>query len=242
MRLLVGVFLAALCASGCAATTSPDLASFSRQSASNSFEVFRRSFDAPSALALPVMQDRQTSSASCGAHALASVVNYWRGPGTVSGDEIFRVSPPTDHQRGYSMAELIGLADSRGLLAAAVRLDQDGLIRELELGRPILVPVRVPEIYVDALTLPGARIPILGLVRNVVVERTGSLSEMTGLAMLNHYMLVAGHSGDRFALVDPVLGFRTISFSRLARYREDFGDAAIVFSATPHAQDQLAAR
>lgn len=30
--------------------------------------------------------------------------------------------------------------------------------------------------------------------------------------------------------VEPVMGFRTISFDRLERYRESFNNAAVVFS------------
>jgi predicted double-glycine peptidase len=232
--------LLALSAGGCAATTAPDLSTFALHSAGNSFEVLHRRVNAPDALALPLVQDRQTSAASCGAHALASVVNYWRGPGTSIGDDIFRTTPPADAARGYTMAELIGLAEQRGLRAAGVRLDQAGLVAELESGRPVLIPVRVPEIYVDSLTLPGERIPVLGLARNLLVERTARLSEWTGRAMLDHYVLVAGHSGSQFVLLDPVLGFRTISATRLARYRAPFAGAAIVFSAQP--AERLAAR
>jgi hypothetical protein len=53
---------------------------------------------------------------------------------------------------------------------------------------------------------------------------------MTGLRMLNHYVLIAGYDGDTFIILEPVLGLRTISAERLARYRLAFGDAAIVFS------------
>ena len=35
---------------------------------------------------------------------------------------------------------------------------------------------------------------------------------------------------DTFVAVEPVMGFRTIAFDRLDRYREPFGNAALVFS------------
>ncbi len=72
------------------------------------------------------------------------------------------------------------------------------------------------------------------------MERTGRLSEWTGRALLDHYVLVAGYSENRFALLDPVLGFRTISAARLARYRSEFDEAAIVFSARAPGQEQAA--
>jgi hypothetical protein len=48
--------------------------------------------------------------------------------------------------------------------------------------------------------------------------------------MVDHYLLVAGYDEQTFVVVEPVMGYRTISFSKLARYRAAFGNAAIVFS------------
>jgi hypothetical protein len=42
---------------------------------------------------------------------------------------------------------------------------------------------------------------------------------------------VSGYDGDTFIVMEPVMGLRTISADRLARYRQPFGDAAIVLSA-----------
>jgi hypothetical protein len=134
---------------------------------------------------------------------------------------------------GYTMAELLDLARANGLTASAVRIGNEDLVRELESGRPVLVPVRIPSIYLQAWTLPGANTPVVGLPAQVVTSRVGRLSEWTGLAMINHYVLVSGYEGETFVALEPVLGFRTISFDRLKRYRRPFGDAAIVFSGPP---------
>lgn len=222
--------LLALGAAGCAITPNSDVNAFARSSGSNSFEVLDRRFDSPTALVLPVVHDQQTEGPSCGAHVLASVVNYWRGPDTIRGDAIYRETPPAD-ALGYSMAEIIGLARDQGLMASGVRLAETDLIRELEAGRPVLVPVRVPSVYVQQRQLPGGDVPVLGLIRNTLIYRTGLLSELTSLAMVNHYMLVVGYENDDFVVVEPVMGYRTISFDRLERYRRPFANAAIVFSA-----------
>jgi len=50
---------------------------------------------------------------------------------------------------GYSVAELISLAEEQGLLASAARLKEADVLRELEAGRPVLVPVRVPSVFVQ---------------------------------------------------------------------------------------------
>jgi predicted double-glycine peptidase len=218
-----------LCAAGCAINPNSDLTAFARNSGENSFEVFGRSIHSPQALVLPVAHDRQTSGPSCGAHALASVVNYWRGPGTLSGEGLYQESPPA-RAAGYSMAELNSLAHEHGLLASSVRMSEADVIRELESGRPVLVPVRLPSIYVQQRALPGGDAPVVGVARNALVHRAGRTSEWTRLAMVDHYLLVAGYDEQTFVVVEPVMGYRTISFSKLARYRAAFGNAAIVFS------------
>jgi predicted double-glycine peptidase len=228
--LRLGVLTLSLLAAGCAISPNSNVEEFAESSGSNSFEIFDRSVTSPRALVLPVVHDRQTAGPSCGAHALASVVNYWRGPGTIEGQALFRERPPADGT-GYSMAELLDLARQEQLLASAVRMPQQGLIRELEAGRPVLVPVRLPSIYVHQRIVPGGDVPVVGLVRNSVIYRAGRVSEFSRLAMVNHYLLVVGYDDDRFVVVEPVMGYRTISFTKLERYRRAFQDAAIVFSA-----------
>jgi hypothetical protein len=221
--------LLSLCAAGCALSPTPDINAFAERSGSNSFEVFDRAVDS-GALVLPVVHDRQTRGPSCGAHALASVVNYWRGPGTLTGDALFEQTPPTAED-GYTMAELLNLAREQRLMASAVRLSEQEIIRELEAGRPVLVPVRLPSIYVQQRTLPGGDVPVVGVARNSLIYRAGRVSEFTNLAVVNHYLLIVGYQNQTF--VEPVMGYRTISFSKIARYRQAFGDAAMVFAGAP---------
>lgn len=230
MRTVLSSLLLALFVVGCATRPVSDINAFASRSASNSFEVFDRGVDS-GGLVLAVVHDRQTSAASCGAHALASIVNYWRGPGTVAGDALFAATPPRDPANGYSLNELLVVARGQGLLANAARLAQADVIRELESGRPVLVPIAAPAVFVEPRTLPGENIPIVGLVRNAVVSQAGRISEATGAAIVNHYVVVVGYQDDRFVVVEPVQGFRTISFERLARYRQPFSNAALVFSA-----------
>lgn len=234
-RALAASLLLALGAAGCATTPTATLGDFAQRSADNSFEIFERGVDSPDALVLPVVHDRQTAGPSCGAHALASVINYWRGAQVVTGEQIFAATPPAQPQ-GYSVAELVALAQSRDLTASAVRIPQLGLIDELEHGRPVLVPVRLPAIYIQGNTLPGENAPGLDIAAGVISYRVGRISEWTGLALVDHYLLVVGYDDDRFIVVEPVRGFRTISATKLARYREAFGNAAIVFSATTQVQ------
>ena len=221
---------ATLTLSACATHPSTDAASFAARTESNSFEMFGGSVSPPETLLLPVEHDQQINGIACGAHALASLVNYWHGPGTVSGTEIFATYPPADQKAGYAMSELLELAEGQDLVSSAVRLPDAGLKAELEAGRPVLVPVEVPSIFVQTWQLPGMNVPVLGLPAEFITSRAAWLSEKTNSNLLNHYVLVAGYDGDTFIVMEPVMGLRTISAERLARYRAPFGNAAIVFS------------
>jgi hypothetical protein len=229
MRLTPRFLLLALCLAGCATQPTPTIGAFALNSANNSFEVSHRSFGA-NGLVLPVIHDRQALPQSCGANALASVVNYWRGPGTVSGQRLYEASPPAD-PHGYNLAELLTLARAQGLLASAVRLDEAGIVQELENGRPVLVPVSVPAVYVEGHVLPGEDAPVIGWVERAFVGRMGWVMEHTNTAMVSHYLVVTGYEGRRFVVVEPVRGYRTISFERFARYRAPFANASLVLSA-----------
>jgi len=179
---------------------------------------------------LPVKHDRQMRGPSCGAHALASVVTYWLGPATLTGETLYRANPPVD-ATGYSMRELLTLARRQGLLASAVAIPAQEIVRELDAGRPVMVPVRLPSIYVQQRALPGGDIPLLGVARNAVIHRAGRISEAGGVAMVNQHLLVVGYEDDRFVVVEPVMGYRTISAQRFSRCRRAFEDASIVLSA-----------
>jgi len=229
----LNLLLLTLCTGACALTPNSDVNAFAEDTASNSFEAYDRSLASTNALVLPVLHDRQTSGPSCGAHALASVVNYWRGPGTLNGAALFQEHPPA-MPAGYSMAELMGLARGYGLVSSGVRMPSEAITRELERGRPVLIPVRLPSIYVQQRQLPGGDIPVVGFVRNTIINRAGRVSELTALAMVDHYLLVVGYEEDKFVVVEPVMGYRTINAGTLERYREHFNDAAIVFSGQPN--------
>ncbi|MBS0384220.1 MAG: C39 family peptidase [Proteobacteria bacterium] len=228
MRHELRFLLLALCLGGCATRPTSTIDAFAQNSANNSFEVLHRSFR-PDGLVLPVVHDRQQEPQSCGANALASVVNYWRGAQAVSGQAIYTSTPPSD-RRGYNLNELVELARSHGLLASAVRLDRNGIVRELENGRPVLVPVLVPAVFVASRSAPGEDAPVVGLVARNVVGRVGWVQEHANLGMVSHYLVVAGYDAHRFVVVDPVRGYRTITFDRFERYRRPYADAALVLS------------
>jgi hypothetical protein len=119
------------------------------------------------------------------------------------------------------------------LYSGPAGLDDAAIIRELESGRPVLLAVRLPSIYVQNRTFPGANAPVLSYAGGILSYRVGQVSELTGLEMVDHYVLVVGYDEERWVVVEPVMGYRTISHDKLARYRRPFNNAAIVFSGPP---------
>jgi len=236
------VLLLALCLGACATRPTPTIDAFAENSANNSFETLHRSFR-ENGLVLAVVHDQQQEPESCGANAVASVVNYWRGAGTVRGEALYTSTPPAD-PRGYNLNELVALAQSQRLLASTVRLDKQGIVRELEAGRPVLIPVLVPAVFVANRSAPGENAPVVGFVSRNVVGRVGWVLEHTNLGMVSHYLVVVGYDAHRFAVVEPVRGYRTITFDRLERYRRPYADAALVLSGSrpPPTQTASSAR
>ena len=203
---------------------------FAARGGANSFEAFGR-LPGRDALVLDVKFDRQENRVACGAHVLASMIRYWRpGEASVTGKAIFVEHPPADMASGYSMQELVQLSGGYGLSAYGVRLEEANLEEELEKGRPALVPIYLPFVYEQSESLFDPDPVIVAQLKALAMRPFGLAAEITGAGMLAHYVLVVGYSKDRFVLLDPVLGYRTIAKPRLERYRARYDRAGLIFS------------
>lgn len=214
---------------GCVVSPVGSLADFARRGGANSFEAFGR-VPGSDALVLDVPFDRQVNPIACGAHLLASVIRYWRPVETVTGKSIFASRPPADAKVGYSMQELISLAGEHGLSAYGVRIAEPDLVAELEKGRPVLVPLLLPGVYEQTASFFDPDPAGIAQLKAWYLGAVGSASELLKAGLLPHYVLVVGHADDRFVLLDPVLGYRTIAKARLARYRASYEGASLIFS------------
>jgi hypothetical protein len=223
----------ALLLCGCAVVPVGSVGEFATRGGANSFEAFGR-LPGKDALVLDAPFDRQDNRVACGAHVLASMIRYWRpSEALVTGGAIFAARPPADMASGYSMQELVELAGEYGLSAYGVRLEEGNLIEELEKGRPALIPLYLPFVYEQTTSLFDPDPHVVAQLKALVMRPFGMASEITGAGMLAHYVLVVGYSKDRFVLLDPVLGYRTISKSRLERYRAKYDRAGLIFSPKP---------
>lgn len=229
-----GVLAAALlCLTGCAVAPVHNMQEFAARPVANSFETINRPPVKSEAIVLDLTLDQQVERVSCGAHVLASVINYWHPELAVDGSEMFAAEPPQNTEVGYSMAELVSLASRNGPQAFGVRLQEEQLKREVSSGRPVLVPLHVPYVFVQNITLFDPDFVPVGNLKNRFLNRLARMSVWTDMGLLDHYALVVGYDEEKFVLLDPLLGYRTISYGKLEKYRKEFNDAAIVFSGLP---------
>lgn len=165
-------------------------------------------------LLLDVRLDRQVAGNSCGAHAVASLVDYWQRAapsavqgGLTSGSEIYARMPPSG-AAGYTLAEMVALIEAAGLSALAVHSTAEALKSELEAGRPAIVRVSLPAALVRPATIFPNETPLLAGVET----RAFSLStRMSGEGRLDHYWLVIGFDEERMVVLDPAMGIRSVS-------------------------------
>jgi len=67
----------------------------------------------------------------------------------------------------------------------------------------------------------------------MMINNAAAASEGARAMLIDHYLVVVGYDREKFVVLEPVMGLRTIKKEKLERFRRAFGDAAIVFSAPP---------
>jgi ABC-type bacteriocin/lantibiotic exporter with double-glycine peptidase domain len=92
-------------------------------------------------VAAPTPEVRQQASQDCGAASLAMIAGRWHVP--LSVDVAVAALPPPTPQ-GTRLGDLRDVARARGLKAFAIAGDRETLVRELGLGRPVIVGLFIP--------------------------------------------------------------------------------------------------
>lgn len=229
-RTFGAVFAALVSCAACAVTPTYTASDFANNPTRNSFLSFNRTPDKDRTVVLDVELDMQTSRVSCGAHALSSILNYWQSAPKASGQSLYLSVPPTNPDVGYSMGELIDIAHNHKLKAFGVRLNDDRVKVEINAGRPVIIPVQIPYVFLQSRTLFDPDFVPVGNLKNRFLNRLALVHQWTDTNLLDHYVLVVGFDDTKFVLLDPIMGYRTISAEKLSSYREPFENAAIVFS------------
>lgn len=201
----------------------PDRAAFAAAPSRNAVPRSDVQLDAGSTLLLDLRLDRQRASNSCGAHAVASVVDYWtraRPPvgsrASKTGTEIY-VSDPPAAEAGYDLSEMVELLEGAGLVAVAVGTSLDGVRRELDVGRPVIARVSLSAGYLATLRIFDPRTPLLGAMESHVVDLAARLVEPLPVSRLDHYWVVIGYDADRLIVLDPAIGIRAVQTAAFER-------------------------
>lgn len=187
-----------------------------------------------STLLLDVRLDRQMGSNSCGAHAVAAVVDYWNRADPPSptrpvptGLDIHAATPPAA-PAGYSLSEVVDLLESAGMVAAAVGSTPDAIRAELAAGRPAIARVSVSAGYLATIRLFAEDAPLVGDVESMAADVTARLLEPLTAARIDHYWVVVGHDAEHMIVLDPALGIRAVGNAAFARAFGRGGSLAVV--------------
>lgn len=185
----------------------------------------------PSLLLLDVRLDRQVAGNGCGAHAVASLADYWHRlapspafPAPAIGTEIYNRTPPREAS-GYTLAEMVDLLGAQGLYALVVTSTTDALRSELRAGRPAIVRVTLPANHLRPLRLFPDQPMLLARIETFAF---GLSSRLFGMERLDHYWLVTGHDADRMIVLDPAMGVRAVSLEAFETVFAAGGHLAVV--------------
>lgn len=142
-----------------------------------------------------VREQKQSEDYACGIASLTSILNYW-GKTNSNESSILKEFPPSS-DIGYSLVELKNIAKSNGLEAFILKGDLDFLKEQVLLGRPLLVPIWISDGWIVAFN----QLEILGGARN-------------------HYVVVYGFFEDKFVVMDPDKGVRSITTKKFQKMWE----------------------
>ena len=132
---------------------------------------------------------QQNESYTCGAAVLTSVYQYWDS--TITIQKIFKEDPPASMQNGYSIAELKAISEKNGFRAFAFKADKEFILKQIQLGRPLITPLRIGFDYYH--------------LNDSASSYLDSISEK-----YNHFVVVFGIDDKFVWVMDPVLGLRNV--------------------------------
>jgi len=169
----------------------------------------------PTVHAVDVEFVRQQTKYSCGAAALESVLTYWDAP--LSQSWLLENVPPASIKYGYRIGELKAIAQARNLKAFAVEADFAFLEKQIDAGRPVIVPL-------ETKYLSGVYdYPFLGPISQFVYQ--------TFMPSYSHYVVVFGYEPERIWVMDPNEGMRSIKRKKFLKEWKKRGHAALLIAA-----------
>jgi predicted double-glycine peptidase len=231
---VIAIWCSLLLASCFAAPANADRSDFLSTPSRNAVPPAAINLEPSATLLLDVRLDRQTASNSCGAHAVASLVDYWQRAdaaaapsGAVTGEALYLETPPATGA-GYSLAEMVSLLERSGLVAVAVTTSIDAIKAELDDGRPVIARVSVATPYLISSTVFPSEAGLLSGIETGVNGMAARLMEPVSLGRLDHYWVVIGYDATHMIVMDPAMGMRAVRFDAFARAFDRGGKLAVV--------------
>ena len=177
--------------------------------ASGDARLYARQVEQGIALAVPHV--RQPSRTDCGVAALASVMEYHGG--SAHSPRALRDRYPHASARGYSLGELREIALHHDFVAFVVPGDKAFVRRQLDRGRPLIVPLQVRS--------SGGPLP---------VRLSDRLLNRAPTEDFDHYVIVVGVDDARRRIIamDPARGPLEIGFEDFAAAREPMDNAVLL--------------
>ncbi len=190
-------------AGGCATTTTHD-SSFQRRFGEYTY--------------CELEERRQVNAMDCGPACVLTVMQYWKVDPlqSVDAEEYF---PPS--ATGYTLSQLKEAALNEGLKAYIIAMREGPraqIEEQVRKGRPVICAVRRP-----ASIGPARYIPLLGWATQAGVTRFGPKT--------NHFVVVMGLSDRRVLLMDPAMGFDSVSWRTFMRRWSEMNYATLLLSA-----------
>lgn len=164
----------------------------------------------------PIETVSQTSSTTNGLAALASVMQYWEQEVDVP---TLEANFPAKSETGYPLLQLRRIATKEGLIAFALTMKDrplEQVSEQLENGRPIIVPVHLPDGRPAAPPTP--------------TNDPGATAPATDPARPHRYVVIFGQSHDQFLLMDPAKGIVKLNKQEFTNYWAEEKFAALLCS------------
>ncbi|WP_298124584.1 C39 family peptidase [Brevundimonas sp.] len=221
--------------SGCvAANVNPDRATFAAAPSLNAIPHAMVQLESGHTLVLDLRLDRQVSGNGCGAHAVASMIDYWHraaprsdGFRPPTGAWIYAATPPSQSS-GYALGELVELLETSGLVAVPVETTVAALKGELDRGRPAIARVSLSAGHVLGTRLIPVELAYLAATETFLTDAAARLVEPFAPSRLMHFWVVIGYDAEHVIVLDPALGIRAVQSAAFARAFDRGGNLAVV--------------
>lgn len=149
----------------------------------------------------------QIDQTGCGAAVLSSVMAYW---GISKSYDYIISKYPQRSELGYTLGELKQIASQQGLLSFSLIMNETNLIKQLEKGRPIIVPVKV--------------------FLSKFYEYLPNFTPFLGALKFSHYLVIFGFDNAGYWIMNPASGYSYLERDEFLKMWKEHKNAGLLIS------------